>query len=130
MTSLKKQIADLTESQKSAPDDVKAAIKSVSDGLDSLARTLNRQEPLGFAGAPLADEPEPLVPRARGIYFALGGITAAPTAQQRELLARIQKEMDAAVQAVNTVVEKTIPDLNRQLADRGVGRLDAGKRIP
>ena len=35
VTSLKKQIADLTESQKSAPDDVKAAIKSVSDGLDS-----------------------------------------------------------------------------------------------
>jgi hypothetical protein len=130
VTALKKQLADVQDSQKSAPDDVKAALKTLADTVDGLARQLNRQEPLGFAGAPLAEEPDPLLPRARGLYLAISGITAAPTAQQRESLTRVEKQVDAAVAAVNAVIEKSVPEMNRMLGERGVGRIDGGKRIP
>jgi hypothetical protein len=130
VTALKKQLADVQESIKSAPDEVKTAARSLAETVDTLARTLNRQEALGFAGAPLAEDPDPLMPRARGLYFALGGITAAPTAQQKELLARVQQQVDETVAAVNTAVDKGVADLNRSLAERGFGRIDAGKRIP
>jgi hypothetical protein len=78
----------------------------------------------------LAEEPDPLLPRARGLYLAISGITAAPTAQQRESLARVEKQVDAAVAAVNAVIEKSVPEMNRMLGERGVGRIDGGKRIP
>jgi hypothetical protein len=130
VTALKKQLADVQESQKSAPDEVKAALKTLADTVDGLARQLNRQEPLGFAGAPLAEDPDPLLPRARGLYLAISGITAAPTAPQRQSLARVQKQVDEAVAAVNAVIEKSVPEMNRMLGERGVGRIDGGTRIP
>jgi hypothetical protein len=130
VTALKKQLADVQDSQKSAPDDVKAALKALADTVDGLARQLNRQEPLGFAGAPLAEDPDPLMPRARGLYLAISGVTAAPTAQQRESLGRVQKQVDEAVAAVNAVIENSVPEMNRMLGERGVGRIDGGKPIP
>jgi hypothetical protein len=130
VTALKKQLADVQESIKSAPDEVKTAARSLAETVDTLARALNRQEALGFAGAPLAEDPDPLMPRARGLYFALGGITAAPTAQQKELLARVQQQVDETVAAVNAAVDKGVSDLNRSLAERGFGRIDGGKPIP
>ena len=129
-TALKKQLADVQESQKAAPDDVKAALKTLADTVDGLARQLNRQEPLGFAGAPLAEDPDPLLPRARALYLAISGITAAPTAQQRQSLVRVQKQVDETVAAVNAVLEKSVPEMNRMLGERGVGRIDGGKPIP
>ena len=130
MTSLKKQLADVQDSQKAAPDEVKAALKSLADAVDGLARALNRQDPLGFAGAPLAEDPDPLMPRARSLYSAVSGITAAPTASQREALGRVQKQVDEAVLAVNEVLEKRVTEMNRMLGEKGVGRIDAGKPIP
>jgi hypothetical protein len=130
MTALKKQLADVQESQKAAPDDVKGALKTLAESVDGLARQLNRQEPLGFAGAPLAEDPDPLMPRARSLYLAISGITAAPTAQQRQALVRVQKQVDETVAAVNTVLEKSVPEMNRMLGERGVGRIDGGKPIP
>jgi len=130
VTALKKQLADVQESQKSAPEDVKASIKTLVDTVDGLARQINRQEPLGFAGAPLAEDPDPLMPRARTLYLAISGITAAPTAPQRQSLSRVQKQVDETVAAVNAVVEKNVPELNRLLGERGVGRIDGGKPIP
>ena len=130
MAALKKQLADVQESQKAAPDDVKAALKTLAETVDGLARQLNRQEPLGFAGAPLAEDPDPLMPRARTLYLAISGSTAAPTAPQRQLLVRVQKEVDETVAAVNAVLEKNVPEMNRMLGERGVGRIDGGKPIP
>ena len=38
--------------------------------------------------------------------------------------------MDETVAAVNAIVEKSVPELNRMLGERGVGRIDPGKPIP
>jgi photosystem II stability/assembly factor-like uncharacterized protein len=130
VTALKKQLAEVQESEKDAPEDVKTALKALATTVDGLARRLSRQDPLGFAGAPLSEDPDPVLPRARGAYLALSAITAAPTAQQRETLGRVEKQVAEAVTAVNEVIQKSVPEMNRTLGERGVGRIDAGKPIP
>jgi hypothetical protein len=84
---------------------------------------------MGFAGASLADEPDPLVGRTRGLYSALSSLTAAPTPQQRELAARLATEVEEMVKTVNAVIETEVPALNRQMLDAGYGRVDPGKTI-
>ena len=109
---------------------MKTAIKGLTDTVNGLAKRLNRQEPLGFAGAPLAADPDPLLPRARGLYFAISGITAAPTASQRDMLARVGKQVDETVAQVNELVETKVPEANRLLLEKGIGRLEGAKKIP
>lgn len=90
---------------------------------------MNRQEPLGFAGAPLAEDPDPLLGRARGLYLGISSITAPPTASQQRLIAEVGQQVDEVAAAVNTVVEKQVPELNRLLLEKGVGKIDPGKKI-
>jgi len=133
LESLQKQTAGLQESWKKddvkLPDAVTAAVKTLADKVEPLAKRVNRQTPLGFAGAPLAADPDPLLPRARGAYQAASAITAPPTAQQREAFARLTKDLDEITAAVNELVDKDVPALNRLLLDNGIGRLDQGKAI-
>ncbi len=131
LTGLKKQLTDLEESQKKAKpsEDVKKAVADVSKAVDALARRVSRQEPLGFAGAPLAEDPDPLLGRARGLYFGISSITAPPTASQQRLMGEIGKQVDEVAAAVNAVVEKQVPELNRMLLERGIGRLDPGTKV-
>ncbi|HET9317595.1 MAG TPA: hypothetical protein VFQ51_18525, partial [Vicinamibacteria bacterium] len=133
LESLQKQASGLQDSWKKddakLPDAVTAAVKALVEKVEPLARRVNRQTPLGFAGAPLSADPDPLLPRARGAYFAASAITAPPTAQQREAFARVTKELDEVTAAVNELVEKEVPALNRLLLDNGIGRLDQGKAV-
>lgn len=130
--SLKRQLTELQESLKKnpkTPDAVAAAVKNLADKVESIAKQLTRQAPLGFAGAPLAVDPDPLLTRVRGLYSAITGITAPPTAQQQALLGRLEKRVGAVAGEVNALVEKDVPALNKLLLDNGIGKLDAGKRI-
>jgi photosystem II stability/assembly factor-like uncharacterized protein len=129
--SLKKQLTELQEAQKSRPaDDVTRTLKDLLDKTAGLHRRLSRDIPLGFAGAPLAEDPDPLVPRARGAYLAINGITAPPTRQQRDLAASLTRTLDEVVGGVNALIETEVPALNRVLLESGVGKLDPGKKIP
>jgi hypothetical protein len=129
--SLKKQLTTLQESLEKRDDKpaavVISAVKALAEKVDGLARRFSRQTPLGFAGAPLSEDPDPLVARARGLYLAVSSITAAPTAQQKDMLPRTARELDAAAAALNEVIEKDMPALNRLLVDHGLGRLEATK---
>jgi photosystem II stability/assembly factor-like uncharacterized protein len=133
LDSLGKQATALQEQWKK--DDAKpaeavaAAVKALGEKVEPLAKRVNRQTPLGFAGAPLAADPDPLLPRARGAYLALGSITAPPTFQQRGAFARLVRDLDQVTAAVNDLVEKDVPALNRLLLDNGIGRIDQGKAI-
>jgi len=40
------------------------------------------------------------------------------------------KQVDETLAAVNTVLTKSVPEMNRMLGERGVGRIDGGKPIP
>jgi hypothetical protein len=91
--------------------------------LEPVAARLSRQAPLGFAGAPLADEPEPLLPRARGAYLAFSSYTGLPTPQHRDALARAEKDLDQVVADVNALM-KEATDLDRLLLENGLGRIE------
>ena len=132
LESLKKQLKELEESLKKdarATEAVKSAAKALTEKLEPIAKRINRQEPLGFAGAPLAEDPEPLLPRARGLYLAFSAATAPPTAQHREGLARVTKELGEAVAAVNGTLEGDVPALNRLMLESGMGKIDGGQKI-
>jgi hypothetical protein len=133
LESLKKQLKELEESLKKdtrAKEAEKAAVKALTEKVEPLAKKINRQEPLGFAGAPLSEDPDPLLPRARGLYFAFSATTAPPTAQHKEALARTEKELGEAVAALNALLEGDVPALNRQLLEKGIGKIDGGAKIP
>jgi hypothetical protein len=133
LDSLKKQLKELDESLKKdarATEAVKSAAKALTDKLEPLAKRISRQEPLGFAGAPLAEDPEPLLVRARGLYFAFSAATATPTAQHREVLARVTRDLGEAVTAVNGTLEGDVPALNRLMLESGMGKIDGGQKIP
>lgn len=126
-----KQLKELQAALGKAPkasDPLKAAVKAALEAVEPQARALRRDVPMGFAGAPLASEPDPLLPRARGVYFSLSSYTAAPTAQQERVAAEVARQVDAAVVAANAL-SKTLADLNRQLFEEGFGRLDPGTPI-
>ena len=96
----------------------------------ALARQLNRQDAAGVRGrAPGRGPRSAAAARARPLPRDQR-ITAPPTAQQRQALVRVQKQVDETVAAVNAVIEKGVPEMNRMLGERGVGRIDGGKPIP
>ncbi|MFN3648252.1 MAG: VPS10 domain-containing protein [Armatimonadota bacterium] len=106
--------------------------KEVLDTVNSLQERvakLNEQmfglpTPLGFAGAPLADEPDPISSRASRPYFLFGSYTAPPTPQQRAQMERAARELGAFVVTLNGIIEKEIPALNRLMFDHGIARLE------
>jgi photosystem II stability/assembly factor-like uncharacterized protein len=131
--SLKKQLGDLQQAaakrEPRPPEAVTSAIKAAAEKADALAARMSRQAPLGFAGAPLEDEPDPLLARARGVYLAVGSMSAPPTPQQQQVLDEVAREVDDAAKQANALLAQDVPALNRLLSDNGMGRVEAGKAI-
>jgi hypothetical protein len=125
---LEEQKAALAKDDK-APEELRKAVGGLLDRVTELGKRLARSRPMGFAGASLADEPDPLVGRTRGLYTALSSVTAAPTSQQRDLAARLTTDVDEVVKTVNGVIETEVPTLNRQMFEAGYGRLDPGAKV-
>ncbi len=131
--SLKKQLGELQQAaakrEPRPPDTVTSAIKTAAEKADVLAARMSRQAPLGFAGAPLEDEPDPLLARARGVYLAVASMSAPPTQQQQQLLDEIARGVDDAAKQANALLAQDVPALNRLLDDNGMGRIEAGKAV-
>ena len=133
-SSLKKQLSEVQQAvgkrEPKPPDALTTAVKAAADRADALARRMSRQEALGFAGAPLEDDPDPLLARARGIYLAVSSLTAAPTAQQQETIEEVARRVADAAKEANALVSEDVPALNRLLSDNGLGRIEAPKPVP
>ncbi len=131
LATLKKQLGDLKEPRKEDPfpQPVQDSVKALGEKLEPLYKLIDRDTPLGFAGAPLEDDPLPLLGRARGLYIALSAITAPPTPQHAALLARLQAQADDVSTRVNALFDGDVAVLNRLLLDNGWGRLDAGQKV-
>jgi hypothetical protein len=132
VSSLKKQLEELKgkfEKDEKAAEVVKKATADLLSKVEAQAKVLDRQEPLGFAGAPLEDDPTPLLGEARGLYMSFAAITAAPTPQQAQYLPRVEKKVGEALATVNGLVETDVPAFNRLLLENGRGLLEAGAPI-
>ncbi|PYQ14911.1 MAG: hypothetical protein DMF80_11245 [Acidobacteria bacterium] len=131
--SLKKQLGDLQQSlakrETTPPETLASAARAAASKADALARRMSRQESLGFAGAPLEDDPDPLLSRARGIYLAIGSTTAAPTPQQQQAMDEVARQLDELSKEANVLIAQDVPALNRLLTDSGLGRIEAGRPV-
>jgi hypothetical protein len=131
--SLKKQLGELQQAaakrEPKPPEAVTGALKAAADKANALALRMSRQEPLGFAGAPLEDDPDPLLARARGVYLAVGSMSAAPTTQQQQSLDEVARQVEEAAKEANALISQDVPALNRLLSDNGMGRIETGKPV-
>jgi photosystem II stability/assembly factor-like uncharacterized protein len=131
--SLKKQLGELKDSlakKKDVPESVTTAVQLLLDKVEPLAKKLTLETPMGFAGAPLASDPDPLVPKARRLGFTLSGIVAPPTPQQRALMDRVGREVAEVAAALKAVQETDVPALNKLVYETGIGQIDPGKVLP
>jgi hypothetical protein len=131
--SITKQLEELKASfdkKKDTPEAVTKGVKDLLDKATPLARTLSSDTPMGFAGAPLAADPEPLLPRARSLGFGLAAFTGAPTPQQRMLIERTSRSVDEVAAAIKALQQTDVPALNKLIYESGIGRIDAGTPIP
>lgn len=131
--SLKKQLEDLKgalEKKKDTPEAVTKGVQDLLDKLEPLAKRLRRDVPMGFAGAPLDEEPDPLVARARMFNFALSGFVAPPTSQQRRVMGETARDLDEVVSALKALQQTDVPALNKLVYESGIGKIDAGKPLP
>jgi len=130
---LKKQLEELKgsfEKKKEAPEPVTKGVQALLDKIEPLAKRLTADNPMGFAGAPLAEDPEPLLPRARSLSFGLSGFVAPPTEQQRAVMARTAREVGEVAAALRAVQQTDVPALNKLIYESGIGKIDVGKLLP
>ena len=133
MKSIKKQLEELKagfEKKQDTPEAVTQGVKALLDKATPLARTLSSDTPMGFAGAPLAEDPEPLLPRARSLGFGLAAFVGAPTPQQRMVIERTSRSVDEAAAAVKALQQTDVPALNKLIYESGIGKIDAGVPVP
>jgi hypothetical protein len=131
--SIKKQLEDLKavlEKKKDTPAAVTKGIQELLDKMTPLARRLTLDTPTGFAGAPLAEDPEPLLPRARFLGFGLAAFAGAPTAQQKMVIERTASAVDEVAAAIQALQKTDVPALNKLIFDSGIGKIDPGAAIP
>jgi hypothetical protein len=157
LDSLKKQIAALQDSLKSvagsssppapspsspsggpspagsspgASSPINSAVKALSDQVDSIDRRLvQRPDRSGNAGPPPPGTPIPVATRLNRLAFGLDGYTAAPKTSEIESLEVISKELASLIGELNKVIEESVPALNKQMMDGGIGILNPGKPI-
>jgi hypothetical protein len=131
--SLKKQLEELKasfEKKKDTPEAVTKGVQALLDKVEPLAKRMTLDTPMGFAGAPLADDPEPLLPRARSLGFGLSGFVAPPTDQQRAVMTRTARDVDEVAAALRAIQQTDVPALNTLIYESGIGKIDAGKVLP
>lgn len=131
--SIQKQLEELKAALEKKADVPEAVTRSVADLLEKakpLARRLSADAPAGFAGAPLADDPEPLLPRARSLGFALGAYVGAPTEAQQRLIDRTSGAVDEVAAAIKALQQNDVKALNKLVYESGIGKIDGGPAIP
>jgi hypothetical protein len=131
--SIRKQLEELKaamEKKAGTPEAVTRGIKDLLDKTAPLASRLSLETPTGFAGAPLASDPDPLLPRARSLGFGLAAFEGAPTAQQKRVIEQTERDLDEAAAAIKSVQQTDVPALNKLIYESGIGKLDPGPTIP
>ncbi len=111
------------------PEPVTKALEDLLKKVEDLGGKEPANEPPGFAGAPLADEPETIQDKI-GFFGFGGGMTAAPTESQRLGLERAQKELAAFTESVRVITETEVPALNKVLFEAGIGRINLERGGP
>ena len=99
-----------------------------------LWKRLEREEKIAAAERFFAEPPQEVYGSALGAIVKARHLrpqvarSMSPEEQGRALASVL--DPGEPVAAVNAVLEKSVPEMNRMLGERGVGRIDGGKPIP
>ncbi|MEJ7577373.1 MAG: hypothetical protein WKF74_10255 [Pyrinomonadaceae bacterium] len=106
------------------PKELAEAIANYTKQVDAMQNSLARPDGgLGFEGR------AQLVDKIGGLFFAIDGANAAPTAPQREYFTELQTETRQRVGEVNKFINDTVPKLNETLRRLGAPNVVPGKPI-
>jgi photosystem II stability/assembly factor-like uncharacterized protein len=128
---LRKELTDLGELLKKngLVDEQAAAAQKLSEKIAALAKRLDRPPIFNYTPIPLVGDPEPLLLRVRALYQAVSYMTAPPTVQQNDLIARLGKQIDAVRWELDEIARRDVPALNKMLLDKGLGKLTPPNEI-
>jgi len=111
-------------------DPANTRAESLDTQLSALAHSVDAPAPAKDALASAAKESETVktemarINRSVGQLFGqVSGSPFAPTATQREELEDLQKDFDKQSVALDTLLKKTVPAIEKQLNDAGVPRI-------
>ena len=111
------------------PDAPKELAQAFTDHLKQTTELQNKLSRPREEGLGLANARAQLVDRIGGLFFAIDGTNAAPTAPQRELFSTLQDEFRDRMNGVNRFVNQTVPQLNETLRKYNAGQVVPGKPI-
>jgi hypothetical protein len=112
------------------PETVNAEVKTVSDKLEQLQRSLVPVfDGSGGAGPALPGTPRPLIGRLGQLFNAIDGYTAAPTPEQLTRIDNLTRELTTIIGDLNKMIEEAIPNLNNKIREGGVSFINPGQKV-
>jgi hypothetical protein len=115
---LERRLSSL-EDESSVPEEIRAAIESISRKLEKLEMKLSRtggiERRLGATGPPPRDRPVPLYPRLTGLYVSLNRYTKPPNQDEQERIHALSIELDHLLRDLREIEEEDLPALNQRI---------------
>jgi hypothetical protein len=108
------------------PENVQKAAEALAKELEEIhAKFVPPQFPPGWAGPPVVYTPPPLPQRIGRLGSAIGGYTAAPTAQQMEELDVLSKLLAETMDKLKKLVDEDLANLNKMMNEAGIPHITA-----
>jgi hypothetical protein len=123
---MQSQLAELTDALErlpNAPASLEKAVEEVIQQVSQVQRSITRvrgQQP---------GTPPPVFNSVSSLYSSLDGYTAAPTPSEIRQMEMVAADIKTVIGRVNNLVEKTIPNLNKQFKDASVPWVNPGEKI-
>jgi photosystem II stability/assembly factor-like uncharacterized protein len=100
-------------------------LKKTDDLYPEFGTPPSEVQPLGNAGPPLVERPQPLPMRVRMLSFAIEGYSAPPTATDLEEIKVLTGLVKTAAEKVRALVNEDLAALNKMMRDSGVPYISA-----
>jgi hypothetical protein len=109
---IQKQIKDLNNNFKKleeVPEAITTAIDNISKEAEELKKEIKGDRYFWRR------EKYPIIYLINGLYYAINSYSGAPTQGQNKQIDMVENELKPLVERLNTLISKTIPDLNKQM---------------
>jgi photosystem II stability/assembly factor-like uncharacterized protein len=136
LSGLRKELTALQETLKKQPnvaEQIFLAVDAAQSDLDQAQRRLIPPTPTRVqqesAGPPDPERLTILLPRVRQLFFSIDGYTEAPSAQQKEQVQVLTKQLNTVIEQINKLITETVPNLNRMAEAAGAAPIKAGEPL-
>ncbi len=136
LSGLRKELTALQETLKKQPavaEQIFLAVNATQSDVEQAQRRLLpptltpvQQE---FAGPPDPERLTILLPRVRQLFFSIDGYTEAPSAQQKEQVQVLTRQLNTIIEQINKLITETVPNLNRMVEAAGAAPIKPGEPL-